>query len=147
MMARKRTALAALVLAVSLPSMAWSDHGTRSPGELLSRITVAPELGVSGECPKYNRKRQYKYSSRKLRELLLRRDGRVTAYVRQLLPADATGRDVHVEHVVAAKEAHESGACLWRQARRRQFASDVLNLALAVPRVNRRKSAQDLGDG
>ena len=136
-----------LALLATVAGNATADHGTRSPVELLTRITVKPELGVSGECPKYNRKRQYKYSSRKLRERLLREQGRVTAYVRHLLPADAAGRDVHVEHIVAAKEAHESGACQWSPSRRRTFASDVLNLALAVPSVNRRKSAQDLGDG
>ena len=37
-----------------------ADHGTSSPRELPTRITVTPELGVSRDCPKYNRKRQYK---------------------------------------------------------------------------------------
>ena len=124
-----------------------AEHKNRHPQELLARIAVVPELRVSEECPEYNRG-EYKYNSRSLREQLLRVQGRVTAYVRRQLPSDdVTGKHVQVEHIVATKEAHESGACQWSPGERSTFASDVLNLALAVPSVNRAKWTHDLGDG
>ncbi len=40
-------------------------------------------------------------------------------------------RDVQVDHIVAKREAHDSGACAWSMSERRAFAHDVENLALA----------------
>ena len=142
-----RSVTAVLALAVMAASVGnvWAEHGDLSPQELLPRITVSPEVR---DCPNtYKRNKQYPYRSKKLRKRLLRRDGRVTAYERVKVPADAIGKDVEVEHVVALSEAHESGACGWSRDRQRMFARDVLNLTLALPEVNGRKGTQDLGDG
>ena len=52
-----------------------------------------------------------------------------------------------IEHIVATSEAHDSGLCLASPDIRRQFASDLLNLTLASPEVNRsEKRAQDAAD-
>ena len=51
-----------------------------------------------------------------------------------------------VEHVVAALEAHESGACAWTRAKRRAFARDLANLTLATPELNGEKGARDAGE-
>ena len=51
-----------------------------------------------------------------------------------------------VEHVVAALEAHESGACAGTRAERRAFAGDLANLTLATSRINGEKGAQDAGE-
>lgn len=42
-----------------------------------------------------------------------------------------------IEHIVANSEAHESGMGSRTQEERKQFASDLDNLTLAAPRLNR----------
>ena len=49
----------------------------------------------------------------------------------------ASPRDTDIEHIVARSEVHDSGLCAADAARRRRFASDLLNLTLASPAVNR----------
>ena len=51
-----------------------------------------------------------------------------------------------VDHIVAAKEAFESGAWEWDVARRRAFGNDALNLVATRDCVNRSKGAGDLGE-
>ena len=49
--------------------------------------------------------------------------------------------------MVATSEAHDSGLCVADAGTRRRFASDLLNLTLAAPAVNRRqKGAKDAGE-
>ena len=49
--------------------------------------------------------------------------------------------------MVATSEAHDSGLCAANAGTKRRFASDVLNLTLASPPVNRRqKSGKDAGE-
>ena len=45
-------------------------------------------------------------------------------------------RDIQVDHIVAKREAHDSGACAWAPSARRAFARDIENLALATPRLD-----------
>ena len=46
-------------------------------------------------------------------------------------------KDTDIEHIVAVSEAHDSGLCAAGPPLRRRFASDLLNLTLAAPEVNR----------
>ena len=46
-------------------------------------------------------------------------------------------RDTDIEHIVARSEAHDSGLCAATPETRSEFASDLLNLTLASPSVNR----------
>ena len=46
-------------------------------------------------------------------------------------------RQTDIEHIVARSEAHDSGMCSADYGTRRSFASDLLNLTLASPQVNR----------
>ena len=46
-------------------------------------------------------------------------------------------RETDIEHIVARSEAHDSGLCAADSNTRRTFASDLLNLTLASPSVNR----------
>ena len=46
-------------------------------------------------------------------------------------------RETDIEHVVARSEAHDSGLCAASSETRSRFASDILNLTLASPSVNR----------
>ncbi len=45
-------------------------------------------------------------------------------------------RDVQVDHIVAKREAHDSGGCAWAPSARRAFARDLENLALASPTLD-----------
>ena len=49
----------------------------------------------------------------------------------------ASTRQTDIEHIVATSEAHDSGLCARDRATRARFASDLHNLTLAAPRVNR----------
>ena len=59
----------------------------------------------------------------------------------------ATPAETDIEHIVARSEAHDSGLCAADAATRLRFASDLLNLTLASPSVNRaEKSDRDAAD-
>ena len=52
-----------------------------------------------------------------------------------------------IEHIVARSEAHDSGLCAADADSKKQFASDLLNLTLAGPEVDRQqKSAKDAAE-
>jgi len=46
-------------------------------------------------------------------------------------------RETDIEHIVTRSEAHDSGLCAATAETRRRFATDLLNLTLASPEVNR----------
>ena len=46
-------------------------------------------------------------------------------------------RKTDIEHIVARSEAHDSGMCDRTKEEKTAFASDLLNLTLAYPKVNR----------
>lgn len=53
-------------------------------------------------------------------------------------------RQTDIEHIVARSEAHDSGLCHADAATRKRFSSDLLNLTLASPKLNRhQKRAHD----
>ena len=53
----------------------------------------------------------------------------------------ASRRETDIEHIVARSEAHDSGLCAASATTRREFATDLLNLTLASPTVNRSKKS------
>ena len=56
-------------------------------------------------------------------------------------------RQTDIEHIVARSEAHDSGLCAADAETKKRFASDLLNLTLASPEVNRQqKSARDAAE-
>ncbi len=56
----------------------------------------------------------------------------------------ASRYETDIEHIVARSESHDSGLCSADRSVRKQFASDLLNLTLASPQVNRhQKGAHD----
>ena len=55
--------------------------------------------------------------------------------------------ETDIEHIVARSEAHDSGLCAADAGTKRRFSSDLLNLTLASPAVNRsQKSDKDAAD-
>lgn len=56
-------------------------------------------------------------------------------------------RETDIEHIVARSEAHDSGLCRANIAARKKFSSDLLNLTLADPKLNRhQKRAYDAAE-
>lgn len=54
--------------------------------------------------------------------------------------------NTNIDHVVALKDAHESGAARWNSALRIQFANDRLNHVPACPSVNSSKGSSTPSD-
>ena len=54
--------------------------------------------------------------------------------------------ETEIEHMVAVSEAHDSGLCAADRETKRRFASELRNLTLAAPVVNRGKGAKDAAD-
>ncbi len=101
-------------------------------------LVVAPEH----RCAPYDKRRGYPYSQSL--------EARIVAGLGGRTYGPYTGRtfssrhQTDIEHIVATSEAHDSGLCAADAAARHRFASDLLNLTLAGPRVNRHeKSGKD----
>ena len=93
-------------------------------------LAVAPEH----RCSPYDRS-DYPYPRSVEREIVASMGGRI--YGPYTGRHYRSMRDTDIEHVVAVSEAHDSGLCTAGPTVRRRFASDLLNLTLAAPEVNR----------
>ena len=108
-------------------------------GESWRGLKMAPEH----RCSAYDRD-DYPYPQ-SVEPLIARRLGGWWSPYDGTVFADGSQSDI--EHIVAVSEAHDSGACRWGAARRREFARDLDNLTLATPQLNRHeKSAYDAAD-
>ena len=94
-------------------------------------LAVAPEH----RCSPYDRAAQYPYSRAAEARVVERMGGRV--YGPYTGTTFGSTRQTDIEHVVATSEAHDSGLCAADAATKRRFASDLANLTLASPKVNR----------
>ena len=103
-------------------------------------LTMAPEH----RCAPYDRD-DYPYSQSVETRIIAGMGGRVYGpYTGRYF---ASRRETDIEHMVATSEAHDSGLCAADAGTKRRFASDLLNLTLAAPAVNRhQKSGKDAGE-
>ncbi|OHU90826.1 MULTISPECIES: excalibur calcium-binding domain-containing protein [Pseudoalteromonas] len=86
-------------------------------------------------CSPYNKKAQYPYPQSVEDEIVASMGGVVYGpYTGSYFESDT---DTDIEHIVAASEGHDSGLCAASDEMRVQFATDLLNLTLAAPVVNR----------
>lgn len=106
----------------------WSERV--DAGEMWRGLVIAPEA----RCTPYDRS-DYAYDSRRLEAALVRDLGGVYGPYTGRCFGDVGQTDV--EHVIALSEAHDSGMCNRPQEDKARFASDLLNLTLASPEVNR----------
>ena len=103
-------------------------------------LTIAPEH----RCSPYERKRDYPYPQSIEHDIVraLR-----AVYGPYMGTCFGSTRESDIEHIVATSEAHDSGLCAADRATKRRFATDLRNLTLASPRVNRhQKSGKDAGE-
>ena len=122
---------AAMVLAVlTIAAAGIVNCGQALGGETWHGLVVAPEH----RCAPYDRD-DYPYSQSVEAEIVATMGGRV--YGPYTGRHYSTTRQTDIEHIVAVSEAHDSGLCAVDRTVRRRFASDLLNLTLAAPEVNR----------
>ena len=109
-------------------------------GETWRGLVVAPEE----RCAPYDRKWDYPYSQT-VERLIVERMGMIYGpYTGTCF--DSMG-ETDIEHMVATSEAHDSGLCGRDLETKRRFASDLRNLTLASPQVNRHeKGGKDAAD-
>ena len=96
----------------------------------------------AGECPPYDPD-AYAYSSSLEYHLVLYYGGVYDPYNDRWYRSLDSLRSLDIEHIVARKEAHISGMCFEPDSIKAVFASDSLNLALALASTNREKSDKD----
>ena len=96
---------------------------------LASGLVVAPEQ----RCAPYDAD-DYQYPQSVEDRIVAELGGVYGPYTGQWF---ANKSETDIEHMVARSEAHDSGLCAADNATRRRFATDLLNLTLASPSVNR----------
>ena len=129
---------ASLVTSLLLLAVFFVAVGTAA--ETWRGLVVAPE----NRCSPYDKKRDYPYPQ-SIEGEIVRRLGAV--YGPYTGTCFASTRQTDIEHMVAASEAHDSGLCARDRATRARFASDLRNLTLAAPQVNRhQKSGKDAAE-
>lgn len=99
--------------------------------EVWNGLIVEPE----NRCSPYNKKSQYPYPQSVEDHIVNDMSGRIYGpYTGTTFKSDSM---TDIEHIVAASEGHDSGLCSASSEVRKQFATDLLNLTLAAPKVNR----------
>ena len=122
------------------PTSTPTPTPTSSPGaNVLRGLVVAPE----DRCSDYDRD-DYPYPQSVEEQIVAGMGG--------IIYGPYTGNrfdstfDTDIEHIVALSEAHDSGLCAADAETRRRFASDIVNLTLASPAVNRGKGGNDAAE-
>ncbi|MCY4406091.1 MAG: excalibur calcium-binding domain-containing protein [Rhodospirillaceae bacterium] len=128
---------------LALTGVGIAQSGQALGAETWRGLVIAPEH----RCAPYDRD-DYPYSPSVEAEIVAAMGGRVYGpYTGRYF---LSTRRTDIEHIVAVSEGHDSGLCAADQTVRRRFASDLLNLTLAAPEVNRcsgaGKCAHDAAD-
>ena len=128
-----RTATMALAV-LAIVVACFADFGRTFGAETWGGLVIAPEH----RCAPYDRD-DYPYSQSVEAEIVAAMGGRIYGpYTGRYF---LSTRRTDIEHIVAVSEGHDSGLCAADRSVRRRFASDLLNLTLATPEVNRCGSA------
>ena len=107
-----------------------ANFGQAFGAETWPGLVVAPE----DRCAPYDRD-EYRYSQSVEAEIVAAMGGRI--YGPYTGRHYSSTRRTDIEHIVAVSEGHDSGLCAADPSVRHRFASDLLNLTLAAPEVNR----------
>ncbi|MGR5287082.1 GmrSD restriction endonuclease domain-containing protein [Vibrio maritimus] len=118
-------------LLLALSCVSFSSHSENVAEDLWRGLVVAPE----SRCSDYNKKKQYPYRASLETDIIDEMDGKIYGPYSGSYFSSAKNTDI--EHIVAAAEGHDSGLCDASTQTRKDFASDLLNLTLASPKVNR----------
>ena len=126
--ARPMTAITLAVLAIA--AVLAAGYGHAFAVDTWRGLAVAPEH----RCSPYDHA-EYRYSQSVEPAIVASMGGRI--YGPYTGRHYRSMRETDIEHIVAVSEAHDSGLCAAGTDLRRRFASDLLNLTLAAPDVNR----------
>ena len=105
------------------------------PSNLWRGITIAPE----DRCSPYDSD-EYRYSPSVEPRIVAAQGGIYGPYTGTWFESI---KETDIEHIVARSEAHDSGLCAAGPATWSEFASDLLNLTLASPSVNRHQKSDN----
>ena len=131
----RQTLFMLALLTLAAPLVDWSN----ASAETWRGIEVAPEF----RCSPYDRD-DYRYPQSVEAEIV---QGIGEIYGPYTGRCFSSTRETDIEHIVATSEAHDSGLCAADLDTRRRFATDLLNLTLAAPEVNRgQKSGKDAAE-
>ena len=106
-----------------------------------------PNLGIriadENRCTPY-RQEDYPYPQSVELDIIESLDGIYSPYTGQCFEGRS---ETDIEHIVARSEAHDSGLCSGTSDTKAAFATDLLNLTLASPELNRyEKSGLDVAE-
>ena len=139
---KETTAPAASPKSEPTPTATATPAPTQPPAQpsgLWRGITVAPE----DRCSPYDAD-EYRYSPSVEPRIVEAQGGIYGPYTGTWFESI---KETDIEHIVARSEAHDSGLCAAGPATWSEFASDLLNLTLASPSVNRhQKSDNDVAE-
>ncbi len=121
---------AMLLAALAIVAVDIASLGQAFGAETWRGLVIAPE----DRCTPYDRD-DYRYSQSVEAEIVAAMGGRV--YGPYTGRHYSNTRRTDIEHIVAVSEGHDSGLCAAGPSVRSRFASDLLNLTLAAPEVNR----------
>ena len=124
------------VALVAIVALSWFSPAGAGKWE---GLTVTPE----NRCTPYNRE-HYRYNQ-SVEDKIIEREGKIwSPYTEETF---ASKQETDIEHIVSISEAHDSGLCAADRATKKRFASDLRNLTLASPRLNRyEKSGKDAAE-
>lgn len=137
----RRLLYVALLVALATAALyAPGAQNTSQAQEQWRGLRVAAE----NRCAPYDRD-DYPYPQSVELRIIAREGGAICSpYTNECFE---TRFETDIEHIVAVSEAHDSGLCAASNATRRQFSSDLRNLTLASPALNRnQKRAKDAAD-
>ena len=121
---------AMLLAALAIVAVDLASLGQAFGAETWRGLVIAPE----DRCTPYDRD-DYRYSQSVEAEIVAAMGGRI--YGPYTGRHYSNTRRTDIEHIVAVSEGHDSGLCAAGPSVRSRFASDLLNLTLAAPEVNR----------
>ena len=131
------TATIALVVFLSVLTLGASDANA----DTWRGLKISPE----DRCAHYDKKKQYPYPQTIELDIVAEQGGRI--YGPYNGRTFASIHETDIEHIVATSEAHDSGLCAANAEKRKRFATDLLNLTLADPTLNRQeKSGKDAAE-
>lgn len=122
-----------------MAALALSTFAHTQETYIYKEVEIAPE----NRCAEYNRS-EYAYPQSIELDIIESLGGIYGPYTGSCF-SDRSETDI--EHIIATAEAHDSGLCSANADTKRAFATDLLNLTLADPNVNRyEKSDNDVAE-
>jgi len=133
MLNRHASWFAAIIALLTLGTILTTDSLCSDAADTWRGLKISPE----DRCAYYDKEKQYPYPQTIESRIVTKQGGRI--YGPYSGRTFASIDETDIEHIIATSEAHDSGLCAADAATRERFATDLLNLTLAGPILNRYK--------